>query len=114
MRGLQINDWSRGYPRLQSCVVNSRCGGKEVETQDFASLPSLYEDTRIDLAIQEPPDSSASQTTFSLGFRSAREIALPSLITLAPLLTRRRTSLPESSLTTNSLLAASTDTTSPL
>src|SRR5215468_1116745 len=100
-------------PRLQSGVINSLCG-RRVETQNFASLPGLYVDTRIDLAAQDPADSSASQTTFWLGFRSASEIALPSFVTLVDLPTTRRTSPPVSSLTTSSFLAGSTDTTSPL
>src|SRR5215475_3412574 len=100
-------------PRLQSGVINSLCG-RRVETQNFASLPGLYVDTRIDLAAQAPADSSASQTTFWLGFRSASEIALPSFITLVDLPTIRRTSPPFSSLTTSSFFAVSIDTTSPL
>src|SRR5262245_55791713 len=87
---------------------------KFVSRRKRSRLVSLHEDTRIDLAVQEPPDSSASQITFSLGFKSASEMALPSLITLVFLPTRRRTSPPFSSLTTNSFLAALTDMTSPL
>src|SRR5262245_25387100 len=87
---------------------------KFVSRRKRRRLVSLHEPTRIDLAVQEPADSSASQITFSLGFRSASEMALPSLITLVDLPTRRRTSPPVSSLTTNSFLAGLTDRTSPL